>query len=109
MTIRHFTASAIVFDAPLEHVLLVHHKKIGKWLYPGGHVDENQTPAEAAMREVEEETGVHTQVVCDPLFAHPAVVVHEPPYTVLEMDVRHCMVVQLISERTTRSMIRSRR
>jgi 8-oxo-dGTP diphosphatase len=36
MTIRHFTASAIVFDGALEHVLLVHHNKIGKWLYPGG-------------------------------------------------------------------------
>jgi len=87
-TIRHFTASAIVFDPDLEHVLLVHHNKIGKWLYPGGHIEDNQTPAEAAMREVEEETGVRTRVVGDPLFAHSAVTVHEPPYTVLEMDVR---------------------
>jgi 8-oxo-dGTP pyrophosphatase MutT (NUDIX family) len=88
MTIRHFTASAIVFDEALEHVLLVHHNKIGKWLYPGGHVDPNQTPAEAAAREVEEETGVRAYVVSDPLFAHPAVTVHPAPHAVLEMDVR---------------------
>ena len=92
MTIRHFTASAIVFDEPLEHVLLVHHNKIGKWLYPGGHVDPNETPAEAAVREVEEETGVRASVVSDPLFAHPAVTVHPAPYAVLEMDVRDSKV-----------------
>jgi 8-oxo-dGTP diphosphatase len=92
MTIRHFTASAIVLDEMLEHVLLVHHNQIGKWLYPGGHVDPNQTPAEAAVREVEEETGVHASVVSDPLFAHPAVIAHAPPYAVLEMDVRDSKV-----------------
>lgn len=92
MTIRHFTASAIVFDQPLEHVLLVHHNKIGKWLYPGGHVDANQTPSEAAVREVEEETGVRASVVSDPLFAHPAITVHAVPYAVLEMDVRDSRV-----------------
>jgi len=34
--IRHFTASAVVFDDH-ERVLLVHHNKIGQWLYPGVH------------------------------------------------------------------------
>jgi 8-oxo-dGTP diphosphatase len=88
MTIRHFTASAIVFDQALEHVLLVHHNKIGAWLYPGGHIDPNESPAEAAAREVEEETGVRASVVSDATFAHPAVTVHPAPYVVLEMNVR---------------------
>jgi 8-oxo-dGTP diphosphatase len=55
-------------------------------------VDPNQTPAEVAVREVEEETGVRTSVVSDPLFAHPAVTVHAAPYAVLEMDVRDSKV-----------------
>lgn len=84
--IRHFTASAIVFDDH-ERVLLVHHNKLGQWLYPGGHIDPNEDPAQAAQREVLEETGVHTQVICDPLFTHPAITTHAPPYTILEMDV----------------------
>ncbi|MFY1633651.1 NUDIX domain-containing protein [Solwaraspora sp. WMMB335] len=41
----------------------MHHRKIGLWLYPGGHVDPNETPAEAAVREVVEETGVQTVVL----------------------------------------------
>ena len=84
--IRHYTASAIVLDDH-HQVLLVHHNKIGQWLYPGGHIDPNEDPAQAAQREVFEETGIHTQVISDELFAHPAVTTHAPPYTVIEMDV----------------------
>lgn len=51
---RHLTASMVVFDGP--HVLLVRHNATGKWLFPGGHVDDGETPAEAALREVQEET-----------------------------------------------------
>ena len=54
MTIRHFTASAVVFDDTLEHVLLVHHNKIGLWLYPGGHIDPDEDPVgEAGSRLAE--------------------------------------------------------
>jgi 8-oxo-dGTP pyrophosphatase MutT (NUDIX family) len=84
--VRHFTASAIVFDDH-QRVLLVHHNKLRQWLYPGGHIDPNEDPAQAAQREVLEETGIHTEVVTDELFAHPAVTSHAPPYVILEMDV----------------------
>jgi 8-oxo-dGTP diphosphatase len=84
--IRHFTASAIVFDDS-ERVLLVHHNKLRQWLYPGGHVEPNEDPAQAALREVLEETGVRARVIGDPLFAHPAVAAHAPPYAILEMQV----------------------
>lgn len=85
-TIRHFTASAIVFDAQ-DRVLLVHHNRIGLWLYPGGHVDVNEDPAQAAQREILEETGIATEVVGDEMFVHPAVTTHATPYTIIEMDV----------------------
>lgn len=84
--IRHFTASAIVFD-DTGRVLLVHHNKLGQWLYPGGHIDPDEDPAQAALREVFEETGVRAEVISDPLFAHPAVTVHASPYMILEMQV----------------------
>jgi 8-oxo-dGTP pyrophosphatase MutT (NUDIX family) len=86
-TVRHFTASALVFDPDLEHVLLVNHNKVGRWLYPGGHVEPNQTPAEAAVRETEEETGIRATIIEGPAFAHPAVAAHAAPYAILEMLV----------------------
>jgi 8-oxo-dGTP pyrophosphatase MutT (NUDIX family) len=89
--IRHFTASAIVFDDH-QRVLLVHHNKAGLWLYPGGHIDPNEDPAQAAQREVLEETGIHTQAIGDELFTHPAVTTHAPPYTIIEMDVTDAKV-----------------
>ncbi|MEQ4209684.1 NUDIX domain-containing protein [Actinopolymorpha sp. B9G3] len=86
MTIRHFTASAVVLD-DTDRVLLVHHNKLGKWLYPGGHVDPNETPAEAAVREVLEETAVQAVVLGEPAFTHAAVDGHAAPWAVIEMDV----------------------
>lgn len=39
-------------------LLLVHHKKLDKWLAPGGHIESNETPDQAVRREVKEETGL---------------------------------------------------
>ena len=53
---RDFTASGYVVDN--AKVLLLHHKKIGMWLQPGGHIEDGELPHETAKREVKEETGV---------------------------------------------------
>ncbi|MCL5413284.1 MAG: NUDIX hydrolase [Candidatus Marsarchaeota archaeon] len=37
-------------------ILLLKHKKLGVWLYPGGHIEEGEMPTEAAIREAKEET-----------------------------------------------------
>ena len=54
--ITHVTGSAIVTGQ--DGALLHHHKRLGRWLQPGGHVDAAETPWEAAVREVREETGL---------------------------------------------------
>jgi 8-oxo-dGTP pyrophosphatase MutT (NUDIX family) len=84
--IRHYTASAVVLDDQ-DRVLLVHHNKLGTWLYPGGHIDPDEAPGEAAVREVAEETGIRVSVLGETGFAHPAVVGHVPPWAIIEMDV----------------------
>ena len=38
-------------------VLLHWHRKLARWLPPGGHIEPNELPDEAAIREVAEETG----------------------------------------------------
>jgi 8-oxo-dGTP pyrophosphatase MutT (NUDIX family) len=58
---RHFTATAYVLHE--QRVLLIYHRKFGKWLPPGGHVDPDETPPEAAVREVLEETGLHVELI----------------------------------------------
>lgn len=85
MTIRHFTASGIVFD-DAGRVLLAHSLKHQVWLYPGGHVEENEDPAQAVVREVREETGIEDEIVSEVRFAHPAVATHPNPWVVLEME-----------------------
>ncbi|SIQ90879.1 ADP-ribose pyrophosphatase YjhB, NUDIX family [Haladaptatus litoreus] len=55
-TTRHFTATIyVVHDGKC---LLHEHDRLGMWLPPGGHLDRDELPREAALREVEEETGL---------------------------------------------------
>ena len=44
-------------------LLLVHHAKLDKWLPPGGHIETNETPDEAVLREIKEETGIEAMFV----------------------------------------------
>jgi ADP-ribose pyrophosphatase YjhB (NUDIX family) len=44
-----------------DKVLLVKHKKLGIWLNPGGHIEENELPHQTAEREFWEETGVKVE------------------------------------------------
>ena len=61
--VRHFTATGFVVHNGC--VLLHWHKKVKAWLPPGGHIDENEDPVEATIREVMEETGLSVEVVID--------------------------------------------
>lgn len=56
-----YTASGmLVHDGK---VLLVKHKKLGIWLGPGGHVDEDEYFHETAEREFWEETGIKVRAI----------------------------------------------
>lgn len=54
--VTHVTASAIVIGP--RGVLLHRHKRLGRWLQPGGHVDPGEDPQHTALRETYEETGI---------------------------------------------------
>ena len=58
---RHFTVA--VFVVRDGKVLLHWHRKLGMWLPPGGHIERDELPDEAAVREVREETGVEVELV----------------------------------------------
>ena len=53
----HFTASCYVVD-DAGRLLLHHHRRLNRWLQMGGHVEEDEVPAAAALREGREESGL---------------------------------------------------
>lgn len=60
-TTRHFVATIyVVHDGATA---LHEHEKLGMWLPPGGHIDRDELPHEAGLREVREETGLDVELV----------------------------------------------
>lgn len=58
---KHFVVSG--YGVRDGKVLLVHHRKLGMWLPVGGHVEKNELPEEALIREFREETGLDVEIL----------------------------------------------
>lgn len=58
---KEFTATVYIIDK--QKVLLIYHRKLNKWLPPGGHIEADESPPDAARREVLEETGWEIEFV----------------------------------------------
>lgn len=64
----HFTGSAWLVSADGERVLLTHHRKLERWLQLGGHADGDADLARVALREAQEESGLHGLSVDSAIF-----------------------------------------
>jgi len=53
----------LLFNKERNKVLLLKHRKLGVWIYPGGHLQPDEDPLECAIRETREETGTTFHVV----------------------------------------------
>lgn len=83
---RHFTSTGYI--AYRGRVLLHWHRKLQMWMPPGGHIEPNEDPAEAIIREAAEETGI--EVTVWPTggtfrFKYPAQI--PAPLAILEEDI----------------------
>lgn len=58
---RHFTVTGFLVDG--DRTMLHWHRKSQMWLPPGGHVDADEDPVQAVVREVLEETGIHAEIL----------------------------------------------
>ncbi|AQG79413.1 NUDIX hydrolase [Spirosoma montaniterrae] len=58
LLIGHVTGSAFIVSPDYAQMLLIHHRKLDRWLQPGGHADGDPDVAAVALREAQEETGL---------------------------------------------------
>ena len=88
----HVTGSAIVTDGA-GNVVLHRHKRLGIWLQPGGHVEGDESPRDAARRETAEETGIATtHPDATPPLLH--VDAHPGPRGHRHLDVRYLLLAE---------------
>lgn len=52
-----------VFVVHERKVLLVHHRQLNKWLPLGGHIELDENPESAALREAKEESGLEIELI----------------------------------------------
>lgn len=56
--IDHVCAYFLPYNEQTKQVFIIHHKKSGLWLSPGGHVDQGETLLQTVNREIHEELGM---------------------------------------------------
>jgi 8-oxo-dGTP pyrophosphatase MutT (NUDIX family) len=68
VTVKHQTSSVFVFRLLPGgwRIGLIRHPRFRRMMIPGGHVEPEESPAEAAVREVAEETGLAVTLVSPP-------------------------------------------
>lgn len=56
----HITGSSWIVNKSRDKALLTHHKKLNRWLQPGGHADGEENVLAVSTREAKEESGLST-------------------------------------------------
>ena len=52
-----------VFIVHDGRVLLIHHRQLDQWLPIGGHIELDEDPEQAALREAQEESGLRVELI----------------------------------------------
>ena len=65
----HFSASGWIVDAARQRTLMAYHRIYNAWAWTGGHADGETELLAVALREAQEETGVHARPVSPEIFS----------------------------------------
>lgn len=68
-TIMHFTASSWIVNRSRTKVLMAYHNLYNAWAWTGGHTDGDRNLLAVAVREAQEETGIHAIPVSEDVFS----------------------------------------
>ncbi|MFC0265666.1 NUDIX hydrolase [Alloscardovia macacae] len=63
--VREYSAGGLIFDDQDRVAIIARHSRSGhlEWCLPKGHIEKGETPAQTAVREIHEETGILGEVV----------------------------------------------
>ena len=59
----HIDFTVAIFVVHEGKILLIHHRNLDKWLPLGGHIEPDEDPEAAALREAREESGLEVALV----------------------------------------------
>ncbi|NIU60726.1 MAG: NUDIX domain-containing protein [Pseudomonas stutzeri] len=82
---QHFTCTGFIVEG--DKTLLLWHERLRAWVPPGGHLEADEDPVAAVLREIREETGLEAEVLSLSQtfpFSYPGQIA--PPYTILLED-----------------------
>lgn len=58
-----YTVTCLILHPSEPRVLLIHHKILDTWLPVGGHIELDEDPDQALLREVQEESGLDVEIL----------------------------------------------
>ena len=67
-TFGHFSASAFIVNPAKDKMILLEHKILNSWVYPGGHADGESDLLKVALKEANEETGLKVKILSSEIF-----------------------------------------
>lgn len=91
---KHFTVTGYTRNHAKSKMLLIYHNGLNKWLPPGGHVEPDESPDLAVLREVREETGLHKTVK----FIYTGINLQARDVTDVQIPAPMAMTYQIIPE-----------
>lgn len=82
---RHFTVTGFLSH---DGRTALHWHRLNVWLPPGGHIEPDEDPIEAVLREIHEETGIEAEILnAAPRFAHDHPAQLPPPVNIGVYDL----------------------